>query len=140
VVKKKVSRAKKKVVKKAVKKKLLKKKVFRDTVEGARRYGRSQTEFSRACKRALAIAAVKNEFFTSTAVRFHLNGATPEANSLRSSVMAGAFRSAKHDGLIEQTDRLMWLKQPGSARTVRESVWHSLCHSPGTDDEEEDED
>jgi hypothetical protein len=70
-------------------------------------------------------------------VRYHLNGTKPESDEQKRSAMSGSIRSARKDGLIEATDRTVTIRV--GTRNARQTVWHSLCYSPGTDDDEEEE-
>lgn len=108
--------------------------------QGQGRLRRLNSPYSRAAKRGLVIAAVKNEFFSAVAVRYHMNGTKPESARHAAASMAGVMRSAAHEGLIEHTDRIVRINDPVTGRLRKQAVWHSLCYSPGTDDEEEDED
>ncbi len=107
---------------------------------GQGRLRRLHSPYSKAAKRGLVIAAVKNEFFSSAAVRYHMNGTPAESGRHAAASMAGVMRSAAHEGLIEHTDRIVRIKDPVTGRQRKQAVWRSLCYSPGTDDDEEDED
>lgn len=103
---------------------------------------RTQTPFSQACKRALVHAARENEYLTSEAIKFHLNGCPrPETAMEMGRVMGGALRSGVSDGLLEATGRFVRVAAPGrkpGTGSRRQTVYHSLIYAP-KDDEDNDE-
>ena len=97
-----------------------------------RRYSperRVQSKDIVAARNALRIAAEENEFFTSEAIRYHLNGSIQEYSLCR--VVGSAILCAVSDKIIEKTNDTVCvhrLEGPGGTRKERrmQTVWKSL--------------